>query len=43
MLNNYLCGFGNTFAEYFDFDVTEGRVQCDGHGKFGHYYHSSFY
>lgn len=25
----YLCGFGNTFAKHFDFDVTEGGVQCD--------------
>lgn len=23
VLNSYLCGFGNAFAEYFDFDVTE--------------------
>lgn len=35
-VNSHLGGFGNAFAEYFDFNVTEGGVQCDGHDKFGH-------
>lgn len=35
-VNSHLGGFGNAFAEYFDFNVPEGGVQCDGHGKFGH-------
>jgi len=28
----YFGGFGDSFAEDFEFDVTEGCVQRDGHG-----------
>ena len=30
----YFCGFRNAFAEYFDFDVTEGCMESDGHFSF---------